>query len=400
MIKTGKTKEIIPLPFPVYLWTTAVLAFAGLCDSAYLAVNHFRNYTDLGYSSFCAISRAINCDTVAQSPYSILAGLPVAVWGMIGYIFLLLFIFFAGTKKAENKRIWPSLFLFSFVFSMFSLFYAFISIYSIHSFCIMCIISYGLNFFLLFYTWLVKKRFENKGLIAGLKKDLGFIFKNKDKFFFIFSPFIICVIIIYIFFPAYWNVKPPPVSDMAEHGITIDGHPWTGAKKTGAKSTGTQYPLLIINEFTDYQCFQCKKMHFFLRRLLVKYPGRIRLIHRNFPMDSKVNPLIKQNFHTGSGAMALFSIYAASKGKFWEINDALFNIDRRKKSVNIKKLAEKEGLDISNINVLYNKNIRKILLNDIREGLSLGITGTPSYVIDGRVYLGNIPPEILKKVIN
>ncbi|MBU4035957.1 MAG: hypothetical protein KKA35_05965, partial [Proteobacteria bacterium] len=42
-------------------------------------------YTDIGYESFCAISKAINCDTVSQSPYSVFLGVPLAIWGVAGY---------------------------------------------------------------------------------------------------------------------------------------------------------------------------------------------------------------------------------------------------------------------------------------------------------------------------
>lgn len=74
-------KEIIPLPFSFYGLPVILLSLFGLVDSAYLAVSHYRNYMDIGYASFCAISRAINCDTVSQSPYAIFLGVPVASWG-------------------------------------------------------------------------------------------------------------------------------------------------------------------------------------------------------------------------------------------------------------------------------------------------------------------------------
>ncbi len=92
-----KTKAINTLPFPVYLWTIILLAIVGLADSIYLAISHYRIYTDIGYRSFCAISKAINCDTVSQSAYSIFWGVPVPVWGIIGYTFF--FVAFALCRK-------------------------------------------------------------------------------------------------------------------------------------------------------------------------------------------------------------------------------------------------------------------------------------------------------------
>ena len=45
-------------------------------------------------------------------------------------------------------------------------------------------------------------------------------------------------------------------------------------------------------EFTDYQCFQCRKMHYYLRKLVARYPDKIRITHCSFPMDQEFNPLL------------------------------------------------------------------------------------------------------------
>ena len=61
--------------------------------------------------------------------------------------------------------------------------------------------------------------------------------------------------------------------------------------------------------------------------------------------------------------------------------------------------AKQAGIDIGEkAPNIYDPQIQIRLLNDIREGIKLGITGTPAYVIDGQIYLGQIPPEILDKI--
>ena len=74
-----------PWPYGCYTVPVLLLVLAGLADTLYLAWSHYKNYTDLTFSSFCALSRAINCDTVSQSPWSILWGLPLAHWGFFAY---------------------------------------------------------------------------------------------------------------------------------------------------------------------------------------------------------------------------------------------------------------------------------------------------------------------------
>jgi uncharacterized membrane protein len=150
LTKEKTSKDITALPFSVYFWTVTFLAVAGLADSIYLSISHYRVYTDIAYSSFCAISKAINCDTVSQSNYSVFLGVPVAVWGIVGYAFFWLFLPFAWKTEAKQKRIWPTLFFLSSIFSLTSVILAFISAYYIHSYCIMCILSFGISFFLLY----------------------------------------------------------------------------------------------------------------------------------------------------------------------------------------------------------------------------------------------------------
>jgi uncharacterized membrane protein/protein-disulfide isomerase len=388
--KMSPNKKIIPLPFPFYFWTIFSLAVAGLADSIYLSISHYRVYSDIGYRSFCAISKAINCDTISQSPYSIFLGLPVPVWGIFGYAFFLMFLPLAKSKDAANKRIWTLFFLTALVFSIYSVILALISTLIIHSYCIMCIASYAISFLLLFYTWIIRKRFESGPVIEGVKNDIGFLINKKSLSLALFGVFIIGFIFVKIFYPAYWQLEAPLLSAPIPEGITEDGHPWMGAEK----------PELTITEFTDYQCFQCKKMHFFLRQLVAKYPDKIRLIHRHFPMDHQFNPLVKAPFHVGSGKMALLAIYAATRGKFWKMNDILYDIAGEKEALDVKALAEKVGIDYEDLGRSINvPAIRLKLQHDIWDGLKLDISGTPAFVIKGKVYLAQIPPEIIKAAL-
>ena len=53
-------KTINRLPFAFYYSSVVTIGLIGLADSIYLAISHYRVYTDMTYQSFCAISRAIN----------------------------------------------------------------------------------------------------------------------------------------------------------------------------------------------------------------------------------------------------------------------------------------------------------------------------------------------------
>jgi protein-disulfide isomerase len=117
-------------------------------------------------------------------------------------------------------------------------------------------------------------------------------------------------------------------------------------------------------------------------------------------MDHEVNPLLKKPEHIGSGKLAMLAIYAATQDRFWQMNDVLFRIARLNPEIDIKKLAHDVGLDERKLSrSFHNRNVRVKLKKDILDGIKLGVRGTPSFVIDGKVYQGQIPPEILKRAL-
>lgn len=386
-----KEKEIKPYPFPVYFWPVVFLSLGGLADSIYLAISHYRVYTDIGYSSFCAISKSINCDTVSQSPFSILGGVPVPVWGILGYLVFSLLLGKAWLKRHQQKDGWALLQSIALLFSIYSIVLAFISTYYVHSYCIMCILSYGINLLLLFYTWMIRKRFQLPPLFTGVKRDLLVFWRSPVSRM---SGIVVLALVLagLTTFPPYWSYSETLPIDALNAGMTEEGHPWIGAST----------PELEITEYTDYLCFQCYKMHRYLRKLVARYPEKIRLVHRHFPMDHAINPLVKEAFHVGSGQMAILALFAAEQDKFWQMNDALFEYGRKRKDLDLNDLSSQTGVDHSGMRkALSNRtDLQMRLVKDIWAGMKLDITGTPAYVIDGEVYLAQIPPEVLRKVVH
>jgi uncharacterized membrane protein len=380
------TNNIKVLPYPVYFWTVFSVAFAGLLDAVYLTISHYRVYTDVGYKSICAVSKAINCDTVSQSPFSIFLNVPVPVWGLLGYGAFLVMLLAARRRQPRQSRIWPTLFLMAMSFAAASIILAWISIVHIHSYCIMCLASHAVSFLLMFLTWLVYRRFATTSMLGGIADDLRWFRQRRKSCAVVLSAGLLGILLLISFFPTYWNLSNIPSEIELPTGTTPEGHPWIGAVN----------PELVITEFTDYQCFQCKKMHFYLRELMARYPDKLRLIHRHFPMDHAINPLVTEPYHIGSRKMALLAMHAADKDNFWKINDMLYGIQATDGNFNIRKMAKAGGFDVRKFAAaVRNPYYRQQLKRDIHQAIQLGIDATPGYLINGKVYVGHIPVDIL-----
>lgn len=379
-----------PLPFFIYFSGVIVLVLAGIADSLYLLMSHYRNYTDMDYRSFCAISKAINCDTVSQSPFAIFLDLPVAFWGILGYLLLLFLIGVAQYKKKQPADLWNLIFVVSLGYSFISVILALVSTLYIHSWCIMCILSYGINFGVCFSAWIILRRFDTRGRLSGLRSDAQLIGKNPRRFLPGLILLVCLCLLVWVYLPRYWEMSPPTDYAHLNRGETEEGYPWIGAEN----------PEIIISEFSDYMCFQCRKMHFFLRQLVAQHPERIRLVHRHFPMDRQYNPLVTDDYHSGAGNMAIIALYAQAKGQFWKVNDLLFEIASKKADFNTRTFAAFMDVDKAEIvAALDYKYFRLQLKHDIAVGIDKGINGTPGFMIDGEVHVGNIPKQVLQKIM-
>lgn len=381
-----------PLPFGFYWSLAFVLCIAGIGVSTCLAISHYRVHTDPVYESFCAISKSINCDTVSQSPYSVWLGLPLAVWGLVAYGFLMLLVLFSALPLAQHRRVWTILFATALFCSFLSIGFAFVSAFFIGSWCILCIATYGINLLLTFLIWIVRKRFRTETFVVAFCQDLRFLRKHIKLTGPVFGVFGIGLALTTLWFPAYWDIQYFVESESVRSGLTQEGFPWSGSES----------PEIEIVEFTDYQCFQCRKMHFYMLQILAHYPGKVRVIHRHFPMDHAYNPIVVEPHHVGSGQMAILAIHAAFREKFSKMNDWLFSkAGQESGSISLAEAATATGIDAGELAAaLQYDRYRLLLKRDIHEGIRLGVVGTPSYLINGRIYEGSLPAEILKPLLS
>lgn len=391
MSEAATNKGSTPLPFSCYFWTVALITLLGLTAAGSLSISHYRLFTDPAYRSFCAISKAINCDTVSQSPYAVLWGVPVAVWGVLAYLSFLLLLLLSRGASAQHQRVWTLLFGMALGFSGYSLALAAVSTFVIGSYCILCIALYAVNLLLLFFSWIVRRRFNSGSFFRALGEDLRYLSAQRPVNVLVIAGLLAAFAGVKAAYPAYWLFKPAPMPTPIATGVTPEGRPWIGAEG----------PALEIVAFTDYQCFQCKKMYYHLRDLIAKYPEKIRLVHVHYPMDHAFNPMVRTPFHTGSGQMALLAIHAAAEEKFWDVHELLYQWAGNRQEIDLHELASRTGLPVDRLaRAPENTEFREKLAADIRLAMKHGVQATPSYLIEGKVYQGTIPPEVFRGIVD
>ena len=151
-----------------------------------------------------------------------------------------------------------------------------------------------------------------------------------------------------------------------------------------------QAPVTII-EFSDLQCPFCARVTPTLRELMKQYPDQVRWVFKNFPLD----------FHADSPLAHSAVLAAGRQGKFWEMHDLIFANQHNLKRDNLLAEARSLNLDLVRFTAdLDSADIKKQLEADKKEGEGLGISGTPSFLINGKPFSGALPLEQFQAAIN
>jgi protein-disulfide isomerase len=116
-------------------------------------------------------------------------------------------------------------------------------------------------------------------------------------------------------------------------------------------------------------------------------------------MDPQFNPTLAGALHPASGKLAIAAVYAAMENRFWQMNDLLYDIPKNVKTLDIRDLAQKSGVSFEGLSVApKNRRIHYKIKRDVLKGIELGVTGTPAYEINGKLYQGRIPIDVITNI--
>jgi protein-disulfide isomerase len=154
---------------------------------------------------------------------------------------------------------------------------------------------------------------------------------------------------------------------------------------------GAKSAAVTIVEFSDYQCPYCGRFEPVVRRVLEKYPTRVRLIYRNLPLSS---------LHPDAEKAAEAAVCAQNQRKFWEMHDLLFAEQTALGVDALKEKAQRIGLDTAAFNAcLDSGSARQAIEVDAQAAAQLAISSTPTSLINGRFTSGAITEAELTALI-
>lgn len=184
----------------------------------------------------------------------------------------------------------------------------------------------------------------------------------------------------------YVKEAPPiqlPQKEDSLSGISIEGRPVLG---------NAEAPVTLI-EFSDFECPFCARYaNDTFSQIKKEYvdTGKVKMVFKHFPLP----------FHQFAQKAAEAGECAFEQGKFWEYKEILFSNQENLDINSFKKYAQDLLLDTQEFNnCLDSGRFREKVAKDLKEGEDAGVTGTPTFFINGEKLVGAQPFSEFQKTI-
>lgn len=149
-------------------------------------------------------------------------------------------------------------------------------------------------------------------------------------------------------------------------------------------------PITIV-EFSEFQCPYCSRIAPYLDTLMRKYPDKIRMIYKHFPLS----------FHKDAPAAAAASMAAQAQGKFWEFRFALASKFKELNAETFIAVAKQVGVkDLEKFkkDMVLDAAKQARIDEEIKIGQEVGVQGTPNFYVNGK-RMDRFSPDAIEEMI-
>lgn len=353
--------------------TAAIAVLFAAAISMYLIHVHHLAMAGEAAGGLCDVSDRLNCAGAAASRWSRIGRIPIALLGLGWYIGAsMLLAVGSRSERPAGKGARLLLLAGSLGGVGYSVVLAVVSVVEIGSLCPGCIGLYLCNGVLLWAAW---RWCGGRAGIAALRDGARV------------APAMGVVMVALVATAASGmalapaGLPPAPVAQLDEVGGARVGH---------APSMGPEDAAVVIVEFSDFQCPYCSRLSATMHRIVETFEGQVRVEFRHCPLD----------FHEHAAPAARAAVCADEQGRFWELHDAMFGAQSRLDPEGLRALATDAGLDLEALDACLESDRPGAVVDaDKAAAGELGVQGTPSFFVNGELYVGALPYEDVEAIV-
>jgi uncharacterized membrane protein len=372
----------------------------GLGASSAATYVHYNLIENPDYSSFCDINATVTCKAAYLSRYGSVAGVPVAVGGVLFFTWALLMLWGSRGKSSIKDSAPAYLFAGSTLALAVVLYLAYASFFILKEVCPLCVAT---------YVAVIGVFIISGGASSVPMSSLPSRFL-KDMRVLVATPVALVVALLFIA-GASWGMtvfpresdRPAPVQvpQLTDDQKSELAKWWDLQPKSPSFPYDNNGAKVLIVEFADFQCPHCRDAYFALKPVIDKYTGNpkdVTFMFKTWPLNSHCNASVPvANFVASCDASALY-VMAKQKGTGDTLRDWFF-VHQNELSPDTVRTEATKVAKVTDFQAGYDKAIQEVK-TDAAIGTSLQVHSTPSFFINGRALpAGGIAPQYLDSLI-
>jgi len=365
-----------------------LLSLAGIGLCAWLTFIHIALLRGelLGGAACGSAGTLFNCHAVTAGSFGSIFGVPLSLWGLVGYLATLGLAFIAWQFSDWSGRALAALAGMAIIFFAIDLVLLTVMLTQIRYLCALCLASYLVNLLLAvtakhglaqswpavlrqippsLMAWRPQPRVAVVWIVWGmvLTGSAGALAVNAATTFAAQGD------------PAALRKQ---ISQFVSHQqrvtVNVAGDPILGAPNG---------PIQIV-EFSDFLCPVCQRASKLNPVLLAGHRREASFVFKHFPLDTTCNSTIGRMVHAGACQLAAATECAHEQGKFWALHDRIFVEGAKYRPENLERDVSALGLDVAAWRACLDSGRGiEAVKRDIEEAVRLGLNSTPTYFLNG-----------------
>ena len=349
----------------------------------------------------CGSGGLFNCHAVTASRWGSLFGIPLSLWGLLGYLAVVQLALFAWCSPERRPQALVLLLWLSALLVAVDAALAAVMTVQVRHLCPLCLLTYLVNLLLLLgakralgVSWAQAWRRLPEAW-AALQPSGGRPFGG--VFWTVMVGGLLGIVAFHAGVVFVTRSSPSVLRGQLREFVTHQ--PSNPPDATGDPSLGVPGGALQVVEFSDFLCPVCRRASRFNEIMLTNHRGTVRFVFKHFPLDLTCNTRLHRTAHPGACTIAAASECAHRQGKFWPFHDLVFRHDPIPPLPNLVDEAVRAGLDRASFDAcMASGEGMEAVRRDVAEGERLGVSSTPTYFLNGYRFGGIIQPYVLDEI--
>jgi uncharacterized membrane protein/protein-disulfide isomerase len=368
------------------VWALALVGLVASLTSLYV---HYQLLVQPGYTSFCDINDTVNCQQAYLSRYGSVRGVPVALYGVIWFVFVLVLAFLGTSGPPPVKESVPAyLFATATVGLAVILYMAYAAFFVLKAVCVMCLTTYAAVIGLF--------------IVSGLSSSMPPMTTLPRRFFadlraMLARPALLSVVIFFVvgaasavaFFPDEASLRVRSAQQRAAQPVTADQRSeferfWESLPRTTVPVPSDSAAVVIV-KFSDLQCPACGVTYFEVKPVLAKwqaqYPGAVKFVTKDYPLQPECNANVLRPMHLAACDAAVAVRLARTRNKGDALEDYFYANQAMMSPASVREMARTIA-GVTDLDLQYPRVIEGVKA-DVGLGHLLGVRQTPTFFING-----------------